>query len=110
MKRIQTVSRLSTAIRKAQGGPFLRIAGCYVVPADGEGPFESLDQIDLMKPTPGRGAAIPATVTLRHFDRLGNANHATPARREHHRPYVFDQNDPARIEAARGRREQGSDR
>lgn len=78
----QTFRRASSAATAAGPRPYIKV-GCgrdaiYIV-----GDFDPMDSIELISPPqPPKGSQprpvrhMTAQVTLRHFERLGNANHA----------------------------------
>lgn len=84
----------SAAIRAADGKPFITIerAGKRLsVVIDGDDLDRALTMITVMTPT-DRGYTHGGRVTLRHLDRLGNANDAVPRDRGK-RPRAFPEDN-----------------
>ncbi len=69
MASFKSFKKLSTAKAFAKGGPVLRVGDLYVSSDDAVPSYTSVDLIA----TDGH---ISGTVTIRHLERLGNANWA----------------------------------
>lgn len=68
-EELKTYKRYGAAIKAAQGQPIVRVGNLYIVGVD------SITEVALICPKGG----VAGNVTLRHLDRLGNANHAVRA-------------------------------
>lgn len=72
---MKTFKRYSAAQKEANGQPIIRIGDVFVVGVKIEtGHCVEISIID------GVSGQITGSVTARHLDRLGNANHAEPKR------------------------------
>lgn len=74
---MQTFKRFSTAKKAAKGQPILVVGDIFIVGVTKEEGF--LTEISILN---GEGS-VTGTVTARHLDRLGNANHAIATKAYH---------------------------
>lgn len=72
MVTFRTFKRLEAARRVSGGRPILRVGRLYLAPVDGDMLDVGLESVELISPT----GEINGQVSLRHLNRLGNANHA----------------------------------
>jgi len=72
---MKAFKRFSAAKQAANGQPIIRIGDTYLVGVTIDGGY--MTEISLIAPD----GHISGNVTVRHLDRLGNANHATASDR-----------------------------
>ncbi len=72
MPSFKAFKKLSTAREFAKGGPVVRFGDLYLATDATDQVLVALTSINIIVPN----GNVSATVTLRHLERLGNANHA----------------------------------
>ena len=74
MTKFKVFKKYNTAKEAAGGLPVIRIGDLYIAPTETDLIGFGLTSVDIIEPS----NRIGSTVTMRHLDRLGNANWATP--------------------------------
>ncbi len=92
MSKLTAYRKFSTAVKKANGQPIIRVGGGSPLYIVAEKELGSLTEIAVLAPYSEKmhSSAIVGHVTVAHLNRLGNANWATPHPDHKGREPVFD--------------------
>jgi hypothetical protein len=84
MSKVKMFKRLSAAMKAAQGRPFVKIAGTYIV-IDTDLVGIKITDVSLLVPSQrGDTAGYAGQITMGHLNRLGNANYAEATKPMNH--------------------------
>lgn len=99
MTNVKAYKKYSSAKKAAKGLPVVRIGGLYLVVTSEDIMFFGLASVEIIEPS-GR---IGGQVTLRHLDRLQNANYAVPRDSEKTNSRIFFKHEEKKDDPATNR-------